>query len=511
MKKRAGRLLAGALAAAALLPGGTAAAYSASSDTGVEALDYIENARRTERENRLTEEQKALQKAAEDMQANLRYPWDPKDKSQSVPVAFEGDDLSYDERTGDFVAKGSVHILMADAHSFDGADAEGSLAKKEVYFPEKIHVVQMTEGQSRVTLDGFKTRYNYGTRTGTMEEAKGKVDRYYITGKRFEFYPDHYVVYKGTATKCSAVKPDYDWAADKITIYPNDRIVMEKMRFRIKGRTVYTRDNYTSSIDPSKEGPKYPRVGYDSDDGAWVSYDIHNSIAKNTALNLNLLWMNREGWRSHYDVTWQNADMRAGIRYGHYEDGNNNWIRKLPSFFWDYGAHIAGTPFSYSLGFEKGRWYGNGVHSTHTAYTAGLSRDPIAWDGYTFHSYLGYSITQEGYDHSRVDGMNADFVLTKEFDARWAAYTSFHYRTTTTRNSVFEYGLDDYKKKLEGGVSYRLTERDRFVIGTRYNLDDGEMDDIDYYWYHDMHCTSLILRYRSMANTWNIKLEFTPW
>lgn len=488
-----------------------AAAYTASSDTGVEALDYIENARRTERENRLTEEQKALQKAAEDMKANLRYPWDPKDKSQSVPMAFEGDDLSYDERTGDFIAKGPVHILLADAHSFDGADAQGNLAQKEVYFPKTSHVVQMTEGAARITLDGFATRYNYAARTGTMGEAKGKIDRYYITGKRFEFYPDHYVVYNGTATKCSAVKPDYDWAADKIAIYPDDKLVLEKLRFRIKGRTMYTRDTYTVSLKPGDEEPKYPRVGYDSTDGTWISYDITSPLAKNTDLDLNLLWTSNEGWRSNYDITWKNGGMNAGVRYGHYEDGDSNWIRKLPSFFWGYGAHIGNTPFSYSLGIEKGRWYGNGIHSIHTVYNAGLSRDTISWDGYRLHSYLGYSITKEGYDHSRVDGMNADLVLTKEFDARWAAYTGFHYRTTTTRNSVFEYGLDDYKKKLEGGFSYRLNDRDRFVIGTRYNLDDGEMDDIDYYWYHDMHCAEIILRYRSLTNTWNVKLEFTPW
>ncbi len=477
----------------------------------MEALDYIENARRTERENQLTEEQKALQKAAEDMQAHLRYPWDPKDKTQSVPMAFEGDDLSYDERTGDFLAKGKVHILQADAHSFDGADAQGNLAKKEVYFPEKSHIVQMTEGQSRITLDGFATRYNYGTQTGTMGEAKGKVDHYYITGKRFEFYPDHYVVYQGTATKCGAIKPDYDWASDKITIYPNDKLVMEKMRFRIKGRTMYTRDEYTTSLKPGEEGPKYPRVGYDSTDGTWIGYDITNRIAKNTDLNLNLLWTSQEGWRSNYDVTWSHGGMSAGLRYGHYEDGDSKWIRKMPSFVWSYGAHIGKSPISYSLGYEKGRWYESGVHSTHTAYSFGLAHDTIAFDGYKIYTYLGYSITDESVDDSRVRGLNGDLVVTKDFDPRWAAYAGYHYRSATTRNSVFDYGLDDYSKKLEGGFSYRMTDRDRFVIGTRYNLDDGEFDDIDYYWYHDMHCAEFIVRYRSMANTWNIKLEFTPW
>ena len=57
------KILAGMVAAAAVLPGmpGTAyAAYSADSDTGIQALDYIENNRIEERQRRLTDEQKKL-------------------------------------------------------------------------------------------------------------------------------------------------------------------------------------------------------------------------------------------------------------------------------------------------------------------------------------------------------------------------------------------------------------------------------------------------------------------
>ena len=80
--------LAGLITATLLLPllGGTAQAnYHADSDTGIDALDYIEDNHRQERANRLTAEQEKLLADAKAMESKLRYPLDPK---KAVPVAF---------------------------------------------------------------------------------------------------------------------------------------------------------------------------------------------------------------------------------------------------------------------------------------------------------------------------------------------------------------------------------------------------------------------------------------
>ena len=69
------KILSGLLAAAAVLPVMAAPAqaeYHADSDTGVGALDYIEDQHRAERENRLTDEQQQLLKDAATMQQHLR-------------------------------------------------------------------------------------------------------------------------------------------------------------------------------------------------------------------------------------------------------------------------------------------------------------------------------------------------------------------------------------------------------------------------------------------------------
>lgn len=506
------KILAG-LAIAAVLPqlaAGTAQAkYHADADTGVDALDYIENQHRAERENRLTDEQIKLLQDAKDMEKHLRHPLD---KTKPMPIAFEGDDLAYDERDGSFVAKGKVDILQLDAHRFQGEEISGNIRTQDIYVPDKAHILQMTPGQLRVTLDGYKAHYNYSQKTGSLENGRGKAGHHYITGKRFEFYPDKLIVYQGTDTKCGAEKPDYHMSAEKITIIPNDRIILENMAFWIRGTKLFSRRHYESRMDGSKDATSYlPRVGYNTDNGVSLSWNLSQPVAKNVEMDETIKVTARQGWRSNYELAWNNGSMKTGVRYGHYEDSDDKWIKKEPSFFWNYGDRIGRSHFSYTLGTEYGRWYNKGIRSNHKYYSAGIGYDPIAFDRYTLYLHTGYDITMESYDDSRVAGMTFDSVLTRDFDERWAAYAGYHYNKNTTKTSIFDFNKDDFAKKLEMGFSYRMTDLDRFVVGSRYDLDGGRWADVDYYWYHDMHCSQLILRYRSLSSQWKVSWQFTPW
>lgn len=507
------KMLLALMAAAAILPSaaGTARAaeYRADTDTGVQALDYIENEHRAERENRLTEEQEKLLQDARDMEKHLRHPLD---KTKPMPIAFEGDDLTYDERDGSFIAKGKVDILQLDAHRFQGEEVTGNIKTQEIHVPDKAHMLQMTPGQMRVTLDGYKAYYNYGKKTGSLENGRGKAGNHYITGKRFEFYPDKLIVYQGTDTKCGAEKPDYHMRAEKMTIIPNQKIILENMSFWIKGMKVFSRKHYENKIDGSKDATSYlPHVGYDSDNGTEISWDLSQPVARNVELHEELKATTKQGWRSNYDLTWSNRHMTTGIRYGHYADSEDKWIKKQPSFFWNYGDRIGRSHFNYTLGMEYGRWYNKGIHSNHSYYSAGIGYDPIKFQRYTLYLHTGYDITRESYDDSRVAGITFDSVLTRDFDDRWAAYAGYHYNKSTTKNSIFDFDKDDFAKKFETGFSYRMTDHDRFVVGSRYDLDEGKWADVDYYWHHDMHCSQVILRYRSLSNQWKVSWQFTPW
>ena len=125
--------------------------------------------------------------------------------------------------------------------------------------------------------------------------------------------------------------------------------------------------------------------------------------------------------------------------------------------------------------------------------------------------HTGYFITKESADDSTVKGLNYDAVIAREFDDRFALFSGYHYRKNTTKNSLFAYDNDDYSKEFESGFSYKLGNKDRVVVGLKLDAEEGDVKDVDYYWYHDLHCSQLILRYREKRDKFEAHWQFTPW
>ena len=71
------------------------------------------------------------------------------------------------------------------------------------------------------------------------------------------------------------------------------------------------------------------------------------------------------------------------LRYGSYEDSDDKWIKKEPSFVYKYARPLGKTHLNYSFDVEWGRWHKkeNDITSTHRYYGLTLSRDPIFLGG----------------------------------------------------------------------------------------------------------------------------------
>lgn len=499
--------------AATLLATSTAeAVYEAKSDTGTNFFDYIENRRREERDKQLTEEQ---QKLLDDIaEAKERLPHEQVEGAP-IPAVFEGDDLVYYSGSGEFIATGKVDIIQLEGYRFQSDAAHGNIKEQVVRVDDKAHVLQLTQGAPRVTLDGYKTVYNYGTKIGTMGAAEGKAGEYYLTGKRFEFYPDHIVVYDGTQTKCGAKSPDYHLSAERMEIWPEQIIRMYNVKFWIKGRVVGSKDYEENAL--GERGKNYfPRVGYNSDHGVYLRDNFEIPLSPHFNLNIGAYVETKKGIRSNAELVYANRDIGAAIRYGFYDDSDARWIQKEPSFYLGYGRRLGESPVSYHLQGEIGHWRQNSVASTHQEYELGLTHDPIAIGSYALFLSTSYKITK---DHAKnvsngsttVRGLNYSIFLGREFDSRLAAYVGFSYNKNNSRNSLFYFDNDDYSKKFQAGVSYYLTPKDRLVVGLKWDADNHKIDDVDYYWYHDLHCSQAVLRWRGKRKKLEVHWEFTPW
>ena len=509
------KLCIGAAVAAAALPYGAADAhYFSSSDTGVDALDYIEDRHREERENFLYDDETRLIKDTEDMRKKLRHPELLKDPTSQVPTSFEGDDMSWDQSTGDFTAKGHVRITTLDKRRFEADEATGNTIEQRVEVPGRTHLLQMTDGMTRVRLDGYKANYSCSTKKGSIDDASGKAGHYYVTGKRFEFYPDHVVVYDGTATKCAAKRPDYQMRAKKIEVYPDQKIIMTDVEFWLGKAMMMKRHHYENDIGASTKDREliYPRVGWDDDDGVWIRQSLRYNIAKNVKLTPVYLYGTKIHTKSSAILQWQSGGSRLHVDYGFYDDSDDHWIKKKPSLIWEYGAHFGVMPLSWRLKTEYGQWDDGDIDSTHTYGGVNVYHDPIIL-GKDWRLFLGvgYEVTHESYDHSRVKGFSYDISTVKEFSPVFAMYTGYHFTKNSENRTLFNYDVDDFERKLETGCSLRLTHLDRIVAGTEYDLDRDSLRDVDYYWYHDVHCAQFVVRYRAKRDSWHVSFNFIPW
>lgn len=485
-----------------------AGSYSSSTDTNVDILDYVENRHRQERENVLLPEQKKLLDDAYRMRNELRNPLDP---TKNVPIALEGDDMFYNQNTGEVEVKGNVQLTTLDAKRFNTQELRGNIEKSTVEVDGEAKLLQLTPDQARIILVGYKTQYDYTRSLGKMEDINGKVDNKYIKGNRVELYPDLVVIYNGYATKCSAKHPDYRMAADRIEIYPDGRTISYGVKYYLGDMLVYQSSKEIS--DPNSGAmPHLPRVGYNSDNGVWISDEYRFDIVDRVHFDVDGTYSAKKNLKGGAALVWDTKALGSlKVYQGHYEDSDNRWIRKGPTVDYRYSNHIADTPFIWSLHLERGKWHQGNVHSIHTKGELGLTMDPIPVGVWQFTPATDFSITKETADGSKKTGMGYSLTLLRDFDPKWAYFARYQYSQVSGENSVFKFDVDDYSKRFSMGVSYRMTRSDRFVAGYKWDVGAKTLKDIDWYWFRDMHCAEMIVRYRPKKDSYSVTLQFTPW
>ena len=507
------KIIAAALCTLAIMPP-VEAVYKSTSDTGTEIFDYIENRRREQRAAELTEEQKNFLLDMEEVRQRLPHAIR---QDEPIPAAFEGDDLTYNSLTGEFTAKGHVDVIQLDGHRFQSSLVKGNINTQDINVKDKAHVLQFTKDAPRVSLDGYNTVYNYGTKVGTMDNVKGKAGDYYIAGKRFEFYPDHIVAYDAYQTKCGAKAPDYRISAKRMEIYPEQIIRMYEIKLWIGDMVVGTK-GYSERKLESNEEPYFPRVGYNSENGLYVEDTFEFPVInRHFSYIINAHVDTKEGVRSSTEFLYHNRHFEMRALYGYYYDSDGRWIKKEPGLDLYYHKHFDNLPFTYSLEYEVGDWSQRNTSSTHQEIEAALTRDPIRLGGkFTLFLNTSYKITKDDVKSPRrykkdVRGLNYGAKLLKEFNDRFAMYAGYNYTKNTSQNSLYVYDTDNYSHKFSTGLSYRLTDRDRIVIGLKFNTESGKLQDADYYWYRDLHCSTAVIRWRQKRSEWEARWQFTPW
>lgn len=427
-----------------------------------------------------------------------------------APIVFEGDDISYDEATGNVYAKGNVKITQ-EAAKITSDEMKGNTQTFDVWVDGKAHITQTVK--PRLDLNGYNSYYNYQKREGTMEKMAGRADEQFIKGEKIEFFPDEIIVYNGTTTKCPAKKPDYHMSASKIEIWPNQKMIAYNAKFWIKDTILYSTKRYETKIGDNASDNAFPKIGYNSDDGVYVKQKFEHAFNDTLSAFADIGYYSKHDFKNDYGLVWRQPSYYVVAETGDFQDDDGNWIKKEPNFRFVYPTKkIGSTPYNYRFDAEYGKWSDAYKTSWHQDYELYFSRDAIKLtDSLKLYLGAGYQIVKESYNGMSIDTFKYDATLYQTLTPKISVWTGYHYTKNDIASTLFNYDVADVGKELASGISYRFDDKNTLVIAQSYDLERSRTADMDYTWYRNLHCWKASLTYREKRDEWKFKVDVAHW
>lgn len=430
-----------------------------------------------------------------------------KDKADGPepPIVIEADQLSYSEDTGEVLARGNVQITQL-GQQLQAEEINGNTKLSDFWVKEQT---VFTEPGTRLT--GVDTFYNYKMHTGTMQEAFGIVDRERLTGKKIDIYPQSFTVHDGTTTGCPAKIPDYHMSADRIEIWPGDKLIAYNAKFWIKKTVIYTMAKYQKSLKKGEEDSAFPQISYNNKDGLGIRQHLEYPLTDRLALFGDPAYYTKKGFKPAFGAIDRERNYSITLFQGHSRDNNNNWIKKEPEFAFSlYNRQLGDWPVTYYFNAIYGKWTDDVKSSWHQDYTLYFTRDPIILNpDLKLYLGMGYEIVKESYDGSQQDIFRYDATLGKNWTPRLYTWVGYHY--TRNQVSLFNYNNDTPGRELASGFIYNVDRMNSIGVSQSYDMQNSKIADVDYTWYRNLHCWQATLTYRSKRQEWNWNISLTRW
>jgi lipopolysaccharide assembly outer membrane protein LptD (OstA) len=417
-----------------------------------------------------------------------------------APVVIEGDELYFSDLTGNIFAKGNVVVTQGPTTML-GPLIRGNTKSNELWIDDKA-----TYSEPGNKLTGSAFHYNYKDHTGSFVKVSGKLGRDLVAGEHVDIIPDGYIIHDGTMTGCPAKIPDYHVSATKVEVWPGDKLIAYNAKFWIKDKVIYTMPRYQKSLRKDAQS-EFPQVGYTSKDGAYIKQHLEYPIDDKTYMYFDPAYYTKSGFKPTYGAYHHEGIFAFGVIGGDFRDGNDNWVKKEPEFNLSFGAQIGDLPVDYSVSAVYGKWTDNAKSSWHQYYGLSLTGHPIVLsDTMTLQLGTGFGQTKESYNSQKTNSFSYWALLNKTWSPKFSTYVEYAY-TQNNNNSIFDYGKVDVGRALYTGVNYRIDKLNSVAFVGTYDLNKNNFYDLDYYWYHDVHCWTLTLGYRAKRNQHII--EFT--
>lgn len=416
------------------------------------------------------------------------------------PIVIEANEIYFSDLTGTMFAKGNV-LVTQDKARLLGELVRGNAKQNDIWIDDKATFLDPDS-----KLIGNQFHYNYGNHSGTMVRAAGKIGRELVQGQNIEILPDEYIIHDGTLTGCPAKVPDYHVSATKVEIWPGDKLIAYNAKFWIKDKVIYTLPRYQKSLRKDAQS-EFPQMGYTSKDGAYIRQHLEYPLSNKTSVYFDPAFYTKAHFKPAYGVIDTEGIFTIKAIGGHYRDSNGNWVKKEPEFDLSFGSRIGELPVDYSVSAVYGKWSDDVKSSWHQAYSLNLTGHPIILsDTMTLQLGTGFGKTRESYNHQNTNSFSYWALVNNTWTPKLSTWVQYVY-TQNNNASLFDYGRVDVGRALYTGVTYRIDKLNSVGFVGTYDLNKNNFYDLDYYWYHDVHCWTLTLGYRAKRSQHII--EFT--
>ncbi len=428
-------------------------------------------------------------------------------KKIQAPVTVDSRDLKYNNETGDFEAFGDVSVTQGKM-TIKADQIYGNSKESIVATDDNMRIIDPSQDMN---LLGTTVRYNYKDKTGSMVQAKGKIQGDYVQGEQVEIMTDKTTFKNGSSTKCPAKEPDWRIEAKDIELLPDGFVVAHDATFYLKDKPFYHTKRYEK--DPNDDDKFIPHPGYNSGDGFYIKQDLLFPVfTDGMSAFYNWGYYSRHGFRSIGGLQYRWNGQVFRIVTGDVEDSDDEWIKKKIEYQWEmFNRRIGNSKFHYRLDASHGLWEDSRRQSWHDEYNAYLSHDPISITSkLRLDLGAGYQIIKESYDDSTRSGMVYNAKLTQTISPKFKVWTGYHY--IHDRQRLFRYQRPDLEKEWRSGFRYSWNKKDAIGLEIRYDLDKDKLFERIYFFEKDIHCWKMRMTYNhDDDNEFRIKFSTKVW